>query len=224
MRRVGDRRSTWIEKLPVRRRMEAARDKERAKKGLAEPAECGLNQSVPIGVRFFSRVPHPHLLGVLGRDAPRSTPPANRRRRRSALPGGSRGVRAAGGPAHGPAPDEREVRFSRGGDGPGVFPGHKTLLCPMNRAGRWERQRTVGGREPAGSPAHRGPAGAGAGDGAALGITALVAAGNGAAHHATATSGRKRSQIEAAGVLVVLKPGLGANLASAGRSAGGGRA
>lgn len=79
MRRVGDRRSTWIEKLPVRRRMEAARDKERAKKGLAEPAECGLIQSVPIGVRFFSRVPHPHLLGVLGRDVLCSA--ATRRRR-----------------------------------------------------------------------------------------------------------------------------------------------
>lgn len=88
----------------------------------------------------------------------------------------------------------------------------------MNRAGGVRAAPAIGRtpEEPAGSPAHRGPAAEGAVPGAALGITALVAAGNGAAHHATATSGRKRSQIETAGG--VLADGHSASARSYGRS------
>ena len=89
----------------------------------------------------------------------------------------SSGARAwregCGGPVGaGTAPDGREVRGCSGRDSRARWTGHKAQLY-LTGPGRWRGR--LGREEAAGSPATGGPALAGAGDGAAVNITALVA-------------------------------------------------
>ena len=72
------------------------------------------------------------------------------------------GMKDAGRPGAGTAPDEREVRESSECDRPSDFLGHKAMLCFINRAAGWEGG--AGGRRR--GPIAGGPAAAGAGNGA----------------------------------------------------------